>query len=95
MECGGRDGPAVRHSASRGGQANEAGSLHRSGIAAYLAAYGLAGHGVEAAGYPASGPTPVTLSFETEEVVDDIRCGLADETALLLQASGRAARTGT
>jgi hypothetical protein len=37
----------------------------------------------------------VTLSFETEEVVDDIRCGLADETALLLQASGRAARTGT
>lgn len=76
----------VRHAVSRGGQANQAGSLHRSGIAAYLAAHGLVGRGVEVAGYPESGPAPVTLAFETGDAVDDIRCGLADETALVLQA---------
>jgi hypothetical protein len=76
----------VRPSASRGGQANEAGSLHRSGIAAYLAAHGLASRGVEAAGYPESGPAPVALAFETGEAVDDIRCELANETVLRLQA---------
>ena len=63
MPAQGRD--ASRAAASRGGRANEAGSLYRSGIAAYLAAHGLAGRGVEAAGYPESRPAPVTLSFET------------------------------
>lgn len=77
---------ASRTAASRGGRANEAGSLYRSGVAAYLAAHGLTGRGVEAAGYPESGPTPVTLSFETGDAVDDIRCGLADGTTLWLQA---------
>jgi len=67
---------------SRGGRANEAGSLYRSGVAAYLAAHGLVGRGVEAAGYPEGGPAPVTLSFETGDAVDDIRCGLADGTTL-------------
>jgi len=76
----------VRSRASQGGRANEAGSLYRSGVAAYLAAYGLAGRGVEAAGYPAGGPAPVTLEFETGQAVDDIRCGLADGTVLDLQA---------
>ena len=71
---------------SRGGKANEAGSLYRSGVAAYLAAHGLVGRGVEAAGYPEGGPAPVTLSFETGDAVDDIRCGLADGTTLWLQA---------
>ena len=71
---------------SEGGRANEAGSLHRSGVAAYLAAHGLAGRGVEAADYPANGPAPVALSFETGEAVDDIRCVLADGTVLRLQA---------
>jgi hypothetical protein len=66
--------------------ANEAGSLYRSGVAAYLAAHGLVGRGVEAAGYPEGGPAPVTLSFETGDAVDDIRCGLADGTTLWLQA---------
>jgi hypothetical protein len=79
----GRDSGEI---ASRGGRANEAGSLHRSGIAAYLAAYGLAGRGLEAAGYPETGPAPVTLAFETGDAVDDIRCGLADGTTLWLQA---------
>ncbi len=71
---------------SRGGRANEAGSLYRSGVAAYLAAHGFVGRGVEAAGYPEGGPAPVTLSFETGDAVDDIRCGLADGTVLWLQA---------
>ena len=71
---------------SRGGRANEAGSLYRSGVAAYLAAHGLVGRGVEAAGYPEGGQAPVTLSFETGDAVDDIRCGLADGTVLWLQA---------
>ena len=71
---------------SRGGQANEAGSLYRSGVAAYLAAYGLAGRGVEAAGHPENGPAPVMLAFETGQAVDDLRCVLADDTVLNLQA---------
>jgi hypothetical protein len=72
--------------ASSGGRGNEAGSLHRSGVAAYLAAHGLVGRGVEAAWYPESGPSPVSLAFETGDAVDDIRCGLADGTTLWLQA---------
>jgi hypothetical protein len=75
-----------RSAGSRGGQANEGGSLHRSGVAAYLAAHGLTGRGVEAAGYPESGPAPVAISFETSDAVDDLRCELSDGTALLLQA---------
>lgn len=71
-----------RRRVSRGGQANEAGSLHRSGVAAYLAAHGLVGRAVEAVGYSAGDPAPVMLAFETEQAVDDIRCSLADGTAL-------------
>jgi NACHT domain len=76
----------VSRAGSRGGSANEAGSEHRSAIAAYIAAHGLAGRGLEAAGYPETGPTPVTLAFETGDSVDDIACGLADSTMLWLQA---------
>ena len=86
MAAQGRKRVASETAASRGGRANEAGSLYRSGVAAYLAAHGLVGRGVEAAGYPESGPAPVTVSFETGDAVDDIRCGLADGTTLRLQA---------
>lgn len=72
--------------ASAGGRANEAGSVFRAGVAAYLAVHGLAGRGVEAAGYPESGPAPVRLSFESGEAVDDIRCELTDGTVLRFQA---------
>jgi hypothetical protein len=71
---------------SRGGRANEAGSLHRAGVAAYLAVYGLAGRGVEAAGYAENGPSPVALSFETGDAVDDVRCDMSDRTVLRLLA---------
>lgn len=75
-----------RSAGSSGGQANEGGSLYRSGVAAYLAAHGLKGRGVEAAGYSEAGPAPVALLFETSEAVDDIRCELADGSAIVLQA---------
>jgi len=71
---------------SSGGRGNEGGSLHRSGVAAYLAAHGLVGRGLEAAGHSEDGPPPTTISFETGEAVDDLRCELKDGTALLLQA---------
>ena len=75
-----------RSAGSSGGQANEGGSLHRSGVAAVLAALGLKGRGLEVAGYSERGPAPVSLSFETGDAVDDLRCVLADRTSLLLQA---------
>jgi hypothetical protein len=75
----------VRQS-SIGGQANEAGSLHRAGVAAYLAAHGLAGAAVEAAGYVEGGPYPVSVTLESGDAVDDIRCELSDETRLFSQA---------
>jgi len=74
-----RKSDASRASGSRGGRANEAGSLYRSGVAAYLAAHGLVGRRVEAGGDPEDGSAPVTLSFETGDAVDDIRCRLAPE----------------
>jgi hypothetical protein len=77
---------AGRSVGSSGGQANEGGSLYRSGVAAYLAAHGLKGRGVEAAGYAEAGPAPMALLLETSEAVDDIRCELADGTAIVLQA---------
>jgi hypothetical protein len=75
----------VRQS-SIGGQANEAGSLHRAGVAAYLAAHGLAGAAVEAVGYVEGGPYPVSMTLESGDAVDDIRCGLSDGTQLFVQA---------
>ena len=79
-------GPPDPAAVSHGGQGNEAGSLYRSGVAAYLAAHGLAGRGVEAAGFSETGPAPVWLLFETGEAVDDIRCELSDGTILRVQA---------
>lgn len=75
---------AVRGAA--GGKAGETGSLHRSGVAAYLAAHGLAGQPISEAGYLPGGPTPIALSFETHEAVDDICCTMTDRSRLLIQA---------
>ncbi|ACU77438.1 putative signal transduction protein with Nacht domain [Catenulispora acidiphila DSM 44928] len=71
---------------SIGGRANEAGSLHRSGVAAYLAAHGLVGRAVEEAGYLPGGPTPAAVEFETHDDVDDIACTMTDGSRLLIQA---------
>jgi hypothetical protein len=55
-------------------------------VAAYLAAHGLAGAAVEAAGYVEGGPYPVSMTLESGDAVDDIRCQLSDETMLFSQA---------
>ncbi|HUK67486.1 MAG TPA: hypothetical protein VLW50_01810 [Streptosporangiaceae bacterium] len=73
---------AGRSPGSSGGRANGGGSLYRSGVAAYLAVHGLKGRGVETAGYSEAGPALVALLFETGEAVDDVRCELADGTAI-------------
>jgi hypothetical protein len=81
-----RSGARRTRQSSIGGQANEAGSLHRAGVAAYLGAHGLVGAAVEAAGYVEGGPYPVSLTLESDDAIDDIRCGLSDGTQLFVQA---------
>lgn len=71
---------------SRAGQANEAGSVHRRGVAAYLAAHGLASWGLPAAGHAVNGPSPIGLGFETDQPTDDINCILSDGSRLFVSA---------
>ena len=71
---------------SRAGQANEAGSVHRRGVAAYLAAHGLASWGLPAAGHAVNGPSPIGLEFETDQPTDDINCILSDGSRLFVSA---------
>ena len=66
--------------------ANEAGSLHRRGVAAYLAVHGLLGRGLPAAGHQGLGPFPVRLEFETDEPTDDITCRLSNGSAMYVSA---------
>jgi len=66
-----------------GGRANEAGSVYRAGVAAYLAAHGLAGVPVEslqADGYP------TRISLETGAAVDDVRCEFSTGAVVDIQA---------
>ncbi len=71
---------------THGGRANEAGSLHRSGFATLLAAYGLRGLPLPFFGSDGSGPLVTSLQFETPDAVDDIRCNFSDGTYAVLQA---------
>lgn len=71
---------------SRAGQGNEAGSVHRRGVAAYLAAHGLASQGLSAAGHAVNGPSPIRLEFETDQPTDDITCILSDGSRLFVSA---------
>ncbi|WP_139263611.1 NACHT domain-containing protein [Geodermatophilus africanus] len=71
---------------SRSGQANEAGSVHRRGVAVYLAAHGLAGRPVAGADPGPGAPTPVALQFETAHATDDLLCTLSDQTRLFISA---------
>lgn len=72
--------------ANRGGQANEGGSLHRAGVAAFLAVHGLFGRGVAQAGFPSNGPYPTEISLETADSVDDIKCLMSDGSTWFIQA---------
>lgn len=71
---------------NRGGQANEGGSLHRAGIAAYLAVHGLFGKPVSEAGFKSEDPYPVEIHLETEDAVDDIKCLMSDGSSWFIQA---------
>lgn len=71
---------------SRAGQAPEAGSVHRRGVAAFLAAAGLAGRGLPCAGHSVDGPFPTRLEFETDQPTDDIGCHMSDGSRMYLSA---------
>ena len=70
-----------------GGRANEAGSLHRSGFAAVLAAYALRGLPLPFLDDgTAESRTVTSLQFETSDAVDDIRCVMKDGSYTAFQA---------
>lgn len=64
-----------------GGAANELGSLHRSGAAAFFAAHGMLGKAIE--GRP--GAIPVRIYLEASESVDDIVVQMQDGSSWYLQ----------
>lgn len=68
-----------------GGRGNEGGSLHRAGIAAYLAAYGLLGRRPPLGDDTAPG-APERLWLEAAGAVDDIHCRFAGGGRWELQA---------
>lgn len=65
----------------RGGAANELGSLHRSGAAAFLAVHGMLGRAIE--GRP--GAIPERVYLEASEDVDDIVVQMTDGAKWYLQ----------
>lgn len=67
------------------GAANEAGSLYRSGVGAYLIAHGLTGVTIGFLPEELAG-VPVQLVVEADDEVDDIVCEMSDGRKLLLQA---------
>ncbi|MGV9362040.1 NACHT domain-containing protein [Amycolatopsis sp. NPDC003731] len=68
-----------KKSADRAGVANEAGSVHRRGVAVFLAVHGLCGTQV-------LGGVPRFLQFETEHKTDDILCVLDTDRRLFISA---------
>lgn len=66
---------------STGGAANELGSLHRSGAAAFLAVHGMLGQAIE--GRP--GKIPTRIYLEASEEVDDIVVQMVDGAKWYLQ----------
>lgn len=73
-----------------GGAANELGSLHRSGAAAFLAVHGMLGKAVE--GRP--GAIPARISLEASESVDDIVVQMVDGSTWYLQCKRTAGVNG-
>lgn len=67
---------------SAGGAANEAGSLHRAGVAAVLAVHGLLDQPVS--GLP--GKVPGEIRLETLDATDDIVCVMNDGSSWFIQA---------
>ena len=73
-----------------GGAANELGSLHRSGAAAFLAVHGMLGRAIE--GRP--GAIPARISLEASESVDDIVVEMVDGSTWYLQCKRSAGIDG-
>ena len=67
---------------SAGGSANELGSLHRNGLAAVLASYGLSGAPIDGV----DGAVPTSIALETDDDVDDIVCTMANGARWYIQA---------
>lgn len=65
----------------RGGVNNEIGSVHRRGIAVFLATHGLAGAGVLGGDF-----VPVRLAFETGQATDDLCCVSEAGTRMFISA---------
>ncbi|WP_405967703.1 NACHT domain-containing protein [Streptomyces sp. NBC_00015] len=66
-----------------GGAANEAGAVHRAGIAALVTVHGLRGEGVP---WLASDTPPVQIHLEADTAVDDIVVRFADGSRAFIQA---------
>jgi hypothetical protein len=71
-----------------GGAANEQGSLHRNGVAAYLAVHGLVG--IPVAGL--ADAVPRRIHLEAATAVDDIVCAMQNQAIWYVQAKRRAGR---
>ena len=80
---------------SRSGQVKEAGSVHRRGVAVYLAAHGLASRSVAAADPGPGNPTPTALEFETAYATDDLLCTCPTAPGCSSRPSAPAATTPT
>lgn len=65
-----------------GGSANEMGSRHRAGVAAYLAVHGLVDRPV----LGRVGAVPVAIILEAAEAVDDIVCRMVNASSWYLQS---------
>ncbi len=65
-----------------GGSANELGSRHRAGVAAYMAVHGL----VERPLLGRAGAVPVSISLEAAEAVDDIVSRMVDASKWYVQS---------
>lgn len=71
----------------RGGAANEAGSLHRAGVAAFLASAALTDQPV--GGRDASSGIPIEIALETDSPTDDIEVVFRDGSKWFVQAKRR------
>ena len=68
-----------------GGQANEAGSVFRRGVATCLAVHGLLERAVRAFDL-GDGARPVALEFETGEATDDLTCRMSTGVSAFISA---------
>lgn len=69
-----------------GGAGGEAGSIHRSGVAAFVAAHALAGEPLLSLELPRERSVPVSLALEADSHVDDLVVTLPEDARCYVQA---------